>query len=219
MLLLDCLLRIWKRKDSAVDPGMMMMVMNKRRTHWLFTLPRCYQICDGESVWVTLAAVERLLQKQGNCTGQEGNRMKHFDEALSISSLTPKAGRRPAETSCPRWAPWIRWRWTSSLAEGSVQKWSDVFSLVYSKAQGPTEDAAQKQKSEEKKKNHLVFEHLGNGEAAMGTFSEGMKVWKMCFVNKSITSKRLNCIVVINIGIYFNVRGALMSVSVTVVLL
>lgn len=158
MLLLDCLLRIWKRKDIAVDPGMMMMmvVMNKRRSHWLFTLPRCYQICEGESVWVTLAekeTVERLLQKQDNCTGQEGNGMKHFDEALSISSLTPKAGRRPAETSCPRWAPWIRWRWTSSLAEGSVQKWSDVFSLVYSKAQGPTEDTnTNKVKWKKKKK-------------------------------------------------------------------
>lgn len=55
-------------------------------------------------------------------------------------TLTPRAGRRPADMSWLRCAPWIRWRWTSSLAEGSVQKWSDVFSLVYSRAQGPTED-------------------------------------------------------------------------------
>lgn len=60
----------------------------------------------------------------------------------TVSTLTPRAGRRPAETSWPLWAPWIRWRWTSSLADGSVQKWSDVFSLVYSRAQGPTDNTA-----------------------------------------------------------------------------
>lgn len=64
--------------------------------------------------------------------------------------LTPRAGLRPAKTSWPRWAPWIRWRWTSSLAEGSVQKWSEVFSFVYSRAHGPTEKTAH---------TYTVFKH------------------------------------------------------------
>ncbi len=54
--------------------------------------------------------------------------------------LTPSAGLRPGDTSWPLWAPWMRCLWTSSLADGSVQKWSDVLSLVYSRAQGPTID-------------------------------------------------------------------------------
>ncbi len=32
----------------------------------------------------------------------------------------------------------IRWRWTSSSAWGSDQKWSDVFTRVNSNAHGPT---------------------------------------------------------------------------------
>lgn len=40
--------------------------------------------------------------------------------------------------SCRQWPLWMRWRCTSSSAEGSVQKWSAVLTLVYSKAQGPT---------------------------------------------------------------------------------
>lgn len=40
--------------------------------------------------------------------------------------------------SCLRCELWMRCLWTSSSAEGSVQKWSDVFILVYSRAQGPT---------------------------------------------------------------------------------
>lgn len=54
--------------------------------------------------------------------------------------FTPSAGLRPGDTSWPLWAPWMRCLWTSSLADGSVQKWSDVLSLVYSRAQGPTID-------------------------------------------------------------------------------
>lgn len=68
---------------------------------------------------------------------------QHLLRTEAASTLTPRAGLRPAEVSWPRWAPWIRWRCTSSLAEGSVQKWSDVFSLVYSRAQGPTENTTQ----------------------------------------------------------------------------
>ncbi|KAG7248938.1 hypothetical protein CRUP_023100, partial [Coryphaenoides rupestris] len=37
------------------------------------------------------------------------------------------------------WPPWMRCLWTSSSADGSVQKWSAVFILVYSSAQGPTD--------------------------------------------------------------------------------
>lgn len=36
--------------------------------------------------------------------------------------LTPSAGLRPGDTSWPLWAPWMRCLWTSSLADGSVQK-------------------------------------------------------------------------------------------------
>lgn len=74
--------------------------------------------------------------------GQDCTSLYHQHLLRTVPTLTPRAGRRPAEVSWPRWAPWIRWRWTNSLAEGSVQKWSDVFSLVYSRAQGPTENTA-----------------------------------------------------------------------------
>lgn len=48
-----------------------------------------------------------------------------------------KAGRLDGE-SCRQWPLWMRCRCTSSSADGSVQKWSAVLTLVYSKAQGPT---------------------------------------------------------------------------------
>lgn len=51
--------------------------------------------------------------------------------------LTQSAGRLVGE-SWRQWELWIRCLWTSSSAEGSVQKWSAVFILVYSSAQGPT---------------------------------------------------------------------------------
>lgn len=51
--------------------------------------------------------------------------------------LTQRAGRLVGE-SCRRCELWMRCLWTSSSAEGSVQKWSAVFILVYSRAQGPT---------------------------------------------------------------------------------
>lgn len=51
--------------------------------------------------------------------------------------LTQRAGRLVGE-SWRRWELWMRCLWTSSSAEGSVQKWSAVFILVYSNAQGPT---------------------------------------------------------------------------------
>lgn len=53
------------------------------------------------------------------------------------SPLTQRAGRLVGE-SCLRCELWMRCLWTSSSAEGSVQKWSEVFILVYSRAQGPT---------------------------------------------------------------------------------
>lgn len=55
----------------------------------------------------------------------------------SIWSYRTRAGRLEGE-SCRQWPLWMRCRWTSSSAEGSVQKWSAVFTLVYSRAQGPT---------------------------------------------------------------------------------
>lgn len=51
--------------------------------------------------------------------------------------LTQSAGRLVGE-SWRQWELWIRCLWTSSSAEGSVQKWSAVFIFVYSSAQGPT---------------------------------------------------------------------------------
>lgn len=54
-----------------------------------------------------------------------------------LPTLTQSAGRLVGE-SCRQCELWIRCRWTSSSAEGSVQKWSAVFILVYSSAQGPT---------------------------------------------------------------------------------
>uniref|UniRef100_A0A3B3SJV9 SCAN box domain-containing protein n=1 Tax=Paramormyrops kingsleyae TaxID=1676925 RepID=A0A3B3SJV9_9TELE len=80
-----------------------------------------------------------LLQNDQSQSGLE--KAVGMEPRMSLSgtrAFTPRAGRRPWQHSWPRWAPWIRCRWTSSLAEGSVQKWSDVFSLVYSRAQGPT---------------------------------------------------------------------------------
>lgn len=53
-----------------------------------------------------------------------------------IDCLT-KAGLLEGE-SCRQWPLWIRCLCTSSSADGSVQKWSAVLTLVYSKAQGPT---------------------------------------------------------------------------------
>lgn len=51
--------------------------------------------------------------------------------------LTHSAGLLVGE-SCLQRPLWMRCLWTSSSADGSVQKWSAVFILVYSKAQGPT---------------------------------------------------------------------------------
>lgn len=58
--------------------------------------------------------------------------------------LTQSAGRLVGE-SWRQCELWIRCLWTSSSAEGSVQKWSAVFIFVYSSAQGPT---AQRRKSQ-----------------------------------------------------------------------
>lgn len=55
----------------------------------------------------------------------------------SVLRILTRAGRLEGE-SCRQWPLWIRCRCTSSSAEGSVQKWSAVLTLVYSKAQGPT---------------------------------------------------------------------------------
>lgn len=52
--------------------------------------------------------------------------------------LTHSAGLFVGE-SCLQWPPWMRCLCTNSSADGSVQKWSAVFILVYSKAHGPTE--------------------------------------------------------------------------------
>lgn len=51
--------------------------------------------------------------------------------------LTQSAGLFVGE-SCLQWMPWMRCLCTSSSADGSVHKWSAVFILVYSSAQGPT---------------------------------------------------------------------------------
>lgn len=51
--------------------------------------------------------------------------------------LTQRAGLFVGE-SCLQWMPWMRCLCTSSSADGSVHKWSAVFILVYSSAQGPT---------------------------------------------------------------------------------
>lgn len=51
--------------------------------------------------------------------------------------LTQSAGRLVGE-SWRQCELWMRCRCTNSSAEGSVQKWSAVFILVYSNAQGPT---------------------------------------------------------------------------------
>lgn len=76
----------------------------------------------------------------------QGNRAPHVTlrhrEAVTASaavwpcSLT-RAGRLEGE-SCRQWPLWMRCRWTSSSADGSVQKWSAVLTLVYSNAHGPT---------------------------------------------------------------------------------
>lgn len=69
---------------------------------------------------------------------EEGNRVLK-GKSQHQGRLTPKAGRLAGE-SWRLWAPWIRCLWTNSSAEGSAQKWSAVFSLVYSSAHGPTEN-------------------------------------------------------------------------------
>lgn len=56
---------------------------------------------------------------------------------MKIPLWPTRAGRREGE-SCRQWLLWMRCRCTSSSADGSVQKWSAVFTLVYSSAQGPT---------------------------------------------------------------------------------
>lgn len=66
------------------------------------------------------------------------DQVQALSKALPLPThLTQSAGRLVGE-SCLRCELWIRCLWTSSSAEGSVQKWSAVFILVYSRAQGPT---------------------------------------------------------------------------------
>lgn len=66
-----------------------------------------------------------------------GTWIKKIIKRLRAFTRTHNAGLLVGE-SCLQMPLWMRCLWTSSSADGSVQKWSAVFIFVYSKAHGPT---------------------------------------------------------------------------------
>jgi len=102
-----------------------------------------YSVAPWKQRALTVGTPKRMVKSPQTCwcSTPPLNAIQHGSDEEGCTR-THRAGLLLGESCCLQWPPWMRCLWTSSSADGSVQKWSAVFILVYSSAQGPTDTHA-----------------------------------------------------------------------------